>query len=150
MNSGSRFQGLNSALPKNPRKANNPFGTTPYGLVYIRTKTYDMCTIEHQRLHHWSNRPKDILQTACYISVFPASVTFRVMIHKAEAEKRQEPGNGRGCQGPVQPLANRSISISPNLQIRGEGGERSVTLASTLSPYQQRKLDKDHEQIALG
>ena len=24
------FQGLNSALPKNPRQVNNPFGTTPY------------------------------------------------------------------------------------------------------------------------
>ena len=28
MNSGSLFQGLNSALPENPRKVNKPFGTT--------------------------------------------------------------------------------------------------------------------------
>ena len=30
MNSGFLRQGLNSALPKNPRKVNNPFGTTLY------------------------------------------------------------------------------------------------------------------------
>ena len=28
LNSGNIFQGLKSALPKNPRKVNNPFGTT--------------------------------------------------------------------------------------------------------------------------
>ena len=30
MTSGSLSQGLTSALPKYPRKVNNPFGTTPY------------------------------------------------------------------------------------------------------------------------
>ena len=37
MNSGSLFQGLNSALPKNPRKVNNPFGTASYitAVVFI-------------------------------------------------------------------------------------------------------------------
>ena len=37
MNFGSLFQGLNSGMPKNPRKVNNTFGTTP--LIEIMGRT---------------------------------------------------------------------------------------------------------------
>ena len=37
MNSGSLFQGLNSALPKSPKKVNNPFETNPYRWTCLRT-----------------------------------------------------------------------------------------------------------------